>query len=384
MRSFEGSQTILVWRAQDSVDGRSSARSFEGSQAILVWRAEIRDDVQPVGVGPELEALVTFEVFGAREIFAIEKTRFAALQSIKPKKCLNMKSNQTQPVVSFRNAAFRIRDRVILPETSWEIFPNQNWAVLGPNGAGKSTLVRALAGDVPAVRGSVERNLPPGRIGFVSFEFHRDLAAAEENLQFARHFSGRPDETSSARRVLFSKNPELDRGRQSENENLEIPEEFREVVSRLRLCEFLDRGIDTLSTGQMRKLLIARALVKRPKLLILDEPFDGLDIESRRVLLNALEDHPFNHLSHGEQRMVLLARSMVKSPEILILYEPCQGLDTRNRRAVLELIDRIGSQTDTQLLYVTHHPEEIPACTTHVLSFERLDSGAFTARSLER
>ncbi len=506
-----------------------------------------------------------------------------------------MENNHPHPVVSFRNAAFRIRDRVILPGTSWEIFPNQNWAVLGPNGAGKSTLVRALAGDVPVVRGSAERNLSPDRVGFVSFEFHRDLAAAEENLQFARHFSGNPDEKSSARRILFSKNPELDLGRQSDEENSEIPEEFREVVSLLGLDDFVDRGIGMLSTGQMRKLLIARALVKRPKLLILDEPFDGLDIESRRMLLNALEnimdgrfpvvfvghrpdelptrlthaillkdgvvsvqgekdavltndnlirlyekpagrpsaviggkrraecgdevvfslkggkvrygevvvfenldwtvrkgenwaitgpngagkstllnmvsadnpqayanelvvfgkprgsgesiweikqrigvvsnefqiryrktitafetilsgffdsvglyrlanaeqrkkavrwaenfglngleDRPFDRLSHGEQRMVLLARSMVKSPEILVLDEPCQGLDTRNRQAVLDLIDRIGSQTDTQLLYVTHHPEEIPACTTHVLLFERLDSGAFTARSIER
>ena len=68
--------------------------------------------------------------------------------------------------------------------------------------------------------------------------------------------------------------------------------------------------------------------------------------------------------------MVLLARSMVKNPELLILDEPCQGLDMANRTAVLETIDRIGSQTDTQLLYVTHHPEEIPSCTTHLLVFE--------------
>ena len=69
--------------------------------------------------------------------------------------------------------------------------------------------------------------------------------------------------------------------------------------------------------------------------------------------------------------MVLLARSMVKSPDILILDEPCQGLDQSNRRMILDLIDHIGRQTHTHLLYVTHHEKEIPPCISHVLRLEK-------------
>jgi molybdate transport system ATP-binding protein len=80
-------------------------------------------------------------------------------------------------------------------------------------------------------------------------------------------------------------------------------------------------------------------------------------------------DRPFPQLSQGEQRMILLARALVKSPALLILDEPCQGLDRENRRRFLSLIDAVGRHTPTHILYVTHHPEEIPACTTHILRF---------------
>jgi molybdate transport system ATP-binding protein len=67
--------------------------------------------------------------------------------------------------------------------------------------------------------------------------------------------------------------------------------------------------------------------------------------------------------------MVLVARAMVKSPPILILDEPCSGLDETNRRRVLALIDRIGRETRTQMLYVSHEAGEMPACITRRLEF---------------
>ena len=85
----------------------------------------------------------------------------------------------------------------------------------------------------------------------------------------------------------------------------------------------------------------------------------------------------FTQLSYGQQRLVLIARALVKSPEILILDEPCQGLDLANRNRVLTLIDMIGLQSETQIIYVTHVTSDQLNCIQHELCFEQRTSGVF-------
>jgi ABC-type molybdenum transport system ATPase subunit/photorepair protein PhrA len=68
--------------------------------------------------------------------------------------------------------------------------------------------------------------------------------------------------------------------------------------------------------------------------------------------------------------MVLLARAMVKPPVLLILDEPCHGLDILNRRRILNIVEMIG-ETETNLLYVTNHREEILNGITHVLRLQK-------------
>jgi molybdate transport system ATP-binding protein len=89
----------------------------------------------------------------------------------------------------------------------------------------------------------------------------------------------------------------------------------------------------------------------------------------------------FDHLSHGQQRLILLVRAMVKSPLLMILDEPCDGLDYANRRRVLEFIEFIGSQTATDLIHVTHHKDELPLCITHALV---LDNGKIVAMGAKK
>ena len=84
-----------------------------------------------------------------------------------------------------------------------------------------------------------------------------------------------------------------------------------------------------------------------------------------------LAERAYDGLSYGERRMVLIARAMVKSPLLLILDEPCQGLDAANRRKMLKLIDRIGGATGTRILYVSHYEDEMPACINRILRLER-------------
>jgi molybdate transport system ATP-binding protein len=87
--------------------------------------------------------------------------------------------------------------------------------------------------------------------------------------------------------------------------------------------------------------------------------------------LKALAEKKFNHLSQGEQRMLLLARALVKAPRLLVLDEPCQGLDAGNRRLILQAVDRIAATGVSTILFVSHHPGEIPACITHFLRLVR-------------
>jgi molybdate transport system ATP-binding protein len=86
-----------------------------------------------------------------------------------------------------------------------------------------------------------------------------------------------------------------------------------------------------------------------------------------RLGLEELAERDFGTLSGGQQRLLLLARAMVKRPELLVLDEPCQGLDPANRSRILYMIDRLMAGTGADLIYVTHHRDELPRCLTHLL-----------------
>jgi molybdate transport system ATP-binding protein len=70
--------------------------------------------------------------------------------------------------------------------------------------------------------------------------------------------------------------------------------------------------------------------------------------------------------------MVLLARALVKEPPLLVLDEPCQGLDDHHRKELLSLLDQVCARSSITLIYVSHYQDELPGCITHRL---RLESG---------
>jgi molybdate transport system ATP-binding protein len=88
------------------------------------------------------------------------------------------------------------------------------------------------------------------------------------------------------------------------------------------------------------------------------------------VGIETLAERSFREISMGEQRLVLLARALVKQPRLLILDEPCQSLDGLNRSRIIQLLDNLCRQTPVSLLYVTHHLDELPRSITHVMHLE--------------
>ena len=215
-----------------------------------------------------------------------------------------------KPFLTVDSITVRLRDRFILPDTVWQMRADEHWAILGPNGSGKSTLVRSLWGGVPlrngriiydfAHRGSQPLSLPPKEtIGYVSFEMHQSLMEHEALQEEIREYAGQKGEGTTARDVIFS-------GVLASRSLIPADEKKgAEVAGLLGIQGLLDQGITSLSTGEIRKTLIARALMKSPSLLILDEPFDGLDEKSRDSLARAIDD-----LMTGSMRIILVAHRL--------------------------------------------------------------------------
>ena len=211
---------------------------------------------------------------------------------------------ETEPFITLDNTAVRLRDRLYLENTSWQIKSNEHWAILGPNGSGKTTFAKSLFGAVPVVRGDIVYNFSneyrrnpatiANAIGYVSPELHRDIIERENLEDSFREFSGKIDEITTVKQIILTKAVEPGNGAQAEKR-------LTTVAKKIGIEGLLERNIRSLSTGEMNTALIARALVKRPRLLILDEPFDGLDARSRNALAKIIND-----LMVGTMQVILI------------------------------------------------------------------------------
>jgi molybdate transport system ATP-binding protein len=184
-----------------------------------------------------------------------------------------------RPLFSLRSASVRVDGRTILDRVDWVVRAGEAWAVRGPNGAGKSTLLRLLCGEEQPASGTVER-LDLGlradasalrtRIGQVSPELqarHRFDASGEALvLSGFGGTIGLAEAPTRAQRLRA-----------------------RAVLAELGLSRLARRRILTCSYGELRLLVLARALAPAPEVLLLDEPFAGLDPDVRRSMGAAVE-----------------------------------------------------------------------------------------------
>ena len=92
----------------------------------------------------------------------------------------------------------------------------------------------------------------------------------------------------------------------------------------------------------------------------------------RLLDISHIADRRFQELSSGEQRLVLLARAFIKQPSLLILDEPLHGLDAAHKERVRRLIDLLVSRNGTALIFVTHYTREIPSSVTQVKTLQKI------------
>ncbi len=209
--------------------------------------------------------------------------------------------DSSQPLVRLNGISIKYDDHAIIDKLDWTIEPNQHWQLSGPNGSGKTGLLSLITGDHPQCYVN----------DIFVFGFQR---GSGESIWQIKQFIGY---VSTALQWEYR-----------------VGTGLRNVI----ISGFYDSiGLYSKCTEQQRR--------------IADQWLELLGMSDRA-------DQPFNKLSYGDQRLLLIARAMVKHPPLLILDEPCLGLDDINRQLVLALIERICAGSETAVLYVNHHPED--------------------------
>lgn len=217
------------------------------------------------------------------------------------------------PRIVLNDGVVSYNDRAIIDHLSWTVNPGEHWQIVGPNGAGKSTLLNLITGDHPQ-------------------GYSNDL-------------------------TLFGV-------RRGSGETIwDIKKHIGYVSSSLHLDYRVSTNVgNVILSGYFDSIGIYQAVSDKQHKLA-QAWLDILGFDARTA------DAPFHSLSWGQQRLALIVRALVKHPTLLILDEPLQGLDPLNRQLVRRFVDVLISEGETQLLFVSHHAEDAPACITHRLEF---------------
>lgn len=200
------------------------------------------------------------------------------------------------PVLDLRNVSLTYRARPVLRGLRWRINTGEQWALLGPNGAGKTALASIISGEQAHFSGECLRSddLAGAGVAYVCFERARSLIERDRKLDVSEFNPDASDKGTTVADLLpFDSDPQG----------------CAAWTDRLGMGSFLQRGLRYISTGQMRKALLASAILSRPGLLILDSPLDGLDAGSRETLAASLDS-----LLRTDQPVLLLAREMDDIP----------------------------------------------------------------------
>ena len=216
------------------------------------------------------------------------RTHGAEHQAVRDRHSPPDKPGRALPLVELTSASVWLGPRRVLRDVDWRVEPGQQWLVTGANGSGKSTLLRMLHGQLrPAMGGAI--HWPALGNPRSVWTLRRQVAWVSPELQAAYRY---PTTVRECVASGFDSSFGLTRSpTPPENDRVD------ELLAEFALDALAARPLTTLSYGQARRALIARALVNRPRLLLLDEPWEGLDEATSAALNVALAAT----VAHGTQ-----------------------------------------------------------------------------------
>jgi molybdate transport system ATP-binding protein len=249
-----------------------------------------------------------------QQMLAKKERRTTAVDIVLPESTVAKKNKKKEVLVKLCNAKVCYGENQILDGIDWEIKKGQHWMIMGPNGSGKSTLLSLVLGDNPQ-------------------------AYANEIYLFGQK-RGTGETIWDIKKKIGFVAPELQSYYPSQFTALDVVcSGFFDTMGVFKKC----------TSAQLKTAL------------------------NWMKILNVVQDKEkrFGDLSRGVQRIILLARALVKKPRLLILDEPCQDLDAENISKVLTIVEQVIKHSNTTLIYVTHNPDEIPGVITHRLVLDQ-------------
>ena len=219
-----------------------------------------------------------------------------------------------QHVIDMKKVTIRYGERTILKDLDWTVKNGERWALSGQNGSGKSTLLSLVCADNPQSY-ACDITL-----------FDRPRGSGESIWDIKKH--------------IGYVSPEMHRS-------------YKRNLPAIRI----------VASGLMDSI----GLYAVPNAQDYDKCRWWLDMFG----IGHLADKPFLQLSSGEQRLVLLARAFVKDPQLLILDEPLHGLDLWNRRLTKDIIETFCQRRGKTMIMVTHYQEELPNVITNSLYLKK-------------
>lgn len=221
-----------------------------------------------------------------------------------------------EPLIELCNVDVALDGAAILRGVTWALHAGEHWMIRGANGSGKSTFLRLLRGDVwPAPNRGERLYRFDGAIQSTAIEVRRHIALVSPELQ-----------------------------------------------ERYLQQEWQMTGRDVIQTGFAQTDLLYVKLTR--------EQAQHVEVFARQLGIQSLLNRDMQTLSTGELRKVLIARAVIGAPAVLLLDEVCDGVDAKFRRELLKMFEVIAKR-DTQIVYTTHRPDEGLACITHELVFDR-------------